>query len=56
MLLSAYRNYKTGHGITEKMIISLPSPGHTEVTEAGHFKSSAKLHKNKFIIHLDQST
>lgn len=56
MLLFAYRNYKTGHGITEKIIISLPSPGQTEVTEAGHLKSSAKLHKNKFIIYLDQGT
>lgn len=56
MLLFAFRNYKTGHGITEKIIISLPSPGHIEVTEAGHLKSSAKLHKNKFIIYLDQGT
>lgn len=53
ILLFAFRNYKTGHGITGKVITSIPSPGHIKMADAGHVKSSAKLCKNKFIIHLD---
>ena len=45
-----------GHGITGKVITSIPYPGHIKMTDAGHLKSSAKLCKNKFITHLDPGT
>lgn len=56
VLLSACRTYKKGHGITGKVITSIPSPGAIKMTDAGHLKSSAKLCKDKFIIHLDPCT
>lgn len=56
VLLFAGRNYKKGHGITGKVITSIPSPGAIKMTDAGHLKSSAKLCKDKFIIHLDPCT
>lgn len=49
--LFAGRIYKTGHGITGKVITSILSPGHIKMIDVGHLKSSVKLCKNKFIIH-----
>lgn len=56
ILLFARRKYRAGHGITEKIIISIPSLGHIKMIDAGHLQSSAKLCKNKFIIHLEPGT
>lgn len=56
VLLFACRTYRKGHGITGKVITSIPSPGAIKMTDAAHLKSSAKLCKDKFIIHLDPCT
>lgn len=47
---------KKGHGITGKVITFIPSPGAIKMTDAADLKSSAKLCKDKFIIHLDPCT